>query len=243
MKKFYLIPLISFIIFVSGCKKEENPVAPADDPIASFIIEGSTETSVGIKFINTSKNADSYIWQFGDGTSSNEANPIKTYNTMGSYTVTLTAINSRTGKSHRISQSINIRPSKVFLQRIYLDDFPFVDRNGNAWDLFSGPDVFFAMRDTVPNLYINGSRAVYSDVTPSMLPLWWDFTPELDFPKNLWYKTFFIGVFDMDDTGVELIGETEGFRIADLIASNYATTLYLRSPDLRTKLRLIVRWQ
>jgi PKD repeat protein len=34
----------------------------------------------------------SYYWTFGDGTSSQDANPIKTYETLGLYTVSLTAI-------------------------------------------------------------------------------------------------------------------------------------------------------
>ncbi|MEZ4986947.1 MAG: PKD domain-containing protein [Saprospiraceae bacterium] len=42
---------------------------------------------------NNSSNADSYIWDFGDGSTSNELQPIHTYTAEGTYTVSLTAEN------------------------------------------------------------------------------------------------------------------------------------------------------
>lgn len=48
-----------------------------------------------IQFTNTSTNAVSYQWQFGDGASpSNELNPVHTYLQNGQYTATLTVTNS-----------------------------------------------------------------------------------------------------------------------------------------------------
>jgi gliding motility-associated-like protein len=40
---------------------------------------------------NSSENAISYIWSFGDGTTSNEENPIHNYTTEGEFTITLIA--------------------------------------------------------------------------------------------------------------------------------------------------------
>jgi len=45
-------------------------------------------------FINQSLNATSFIWDFGDGDTSNAASPSHVYDTAGVYTVTLTAIGS-----------------------------------------------------------------------------------------------------------------------------------------------------
>lgn len=48
-----------------------------------------------VEFTNSSSNADSYLWDFGDGTgTSTEENPTYTYASEGVYTVTLTANNS-----------------------------------------------------------------------------------------------------------------------------------------------------
>lgn len=216
---------------------------PIPDPIASFNYGGSMETPAVITFTNTSQNADSYLWDFGDGTTSTETNPSKTYNTKGTYTVKLTAKNTSTGKSNQTSQNLVITPGKVFLQRVIVDEIPFVDENGAGWDLTSGPDVFFSIIDSVGNVIINSSGSRVDDVTPSMLSLAWDFTPELLFEKSSWNKTYFIRVWDWDATGDDLIGTTNGFKITQLINSNYPTTVALQSVDAKTKVRLIFRWQ
>lgn len=60
-------------------------------PIANFtnaLIAKSTSTH---KFSNTSTNSASYIWDFGDGTTSTELAPLHTFTGSGTYTVTLRA--------------------------------------------------------------------------------------------------------------------------------------------------------
>lgn len=49
---------------------------------------------VTIQFINNSTGADSYLWDFGDGTTSTEENPQHEYAVFGRYEVTLTATKS-----------------------------------------------------------------------------------------------------------------------------------------------------
>lgn len=46
-----------------------------------------------VSFTNTSSNATSYMWEFGDGGTSTEVNPSHTYTEDGTYTVTLSATN------------------------------------------------------------------------------------------------------------------------------------------------------
>ncbi|MCF6360909.1 MAG: PKD domain-containing protein [Cyclobacteriaceae bacterium] len=65
-------------------------VTVRNSPVASF-----TSTPVGLKvtFTNTSSNASSYEWNFGDASPlSTETSPIHTFAASGSYTVKLTAI-------------------------------------------------------------------------------------------------------------------------------------------------------
>ncbi len=78
-------------VLVSYDNPADEPDLPGAPPTTSFAyaIEGS---SVG--FNNTSVNADTYSWDFGDGNTSTEENPIHTYANDGNYTVKLTATNA-----------------------------------------------------------------------------------------------------------------------------------------------------
>ena len=69
-----------------------NPPIAGFTPSATVICAGQTVT-----FTNTSTNAISYSWNFGAGatpSTSTAANPTVTYNTLGTYTATLTATNA-----------------------------------------------------------------------------------------------------------------------------------------------------
>lgn len=67
-----------------------NYVTVSDVPTAAFT---TTVNSSDVSFTNTTQNATSYAWDFGDGNQSNEASPHHTYTADGVYTVTLTATN------------------------------------------------------------------------------------------------------------------------------------------------------
>ncbi len=79
----------------SGCKDTFNLATPISvyDPIASFSSTGNTTAclNTSVQFTNNSQNATSYLWDFGDGTTSTDSIPLHTYTTAGTFTVTLTA--------------------------------------------------------------------------------------------------------------------------------------------------------
>lgn len=52
-----------------------------------------TQNLLTATFTNTSTNASTYLWDFGDGMTSTETNPVHTYASPGTYTVTLSATN------------------------------------------------------------------------------------------------------------------------------------------------------
>jgi hypothetical protein len=72
------------------------------DPIADFVIEelGSGEFS----FNNTSENATSYLWNFGDGITSTDINPTHNYTSTGEFTIDL--IVESCGKTATFSQNV-----------------------------------------------------------------------------------------------------------------------------------------
>jgi len=213
------------------------------DPVALFSFTGGNETPATINFQNNSQNANSYLWEFGDNTTSTETNPSKVFNQKGSYIVKLTASNTVNGKSNETSKIITITPGKVFLQRVIVDQIPFTDNNGAGWDLASGPDLYFTIIDSARNV-VYATSSYYNNLTPSGLPVQWDFSPELQFLKSSWNKTYFIDLWDYDvANNDDEIGFTDGFKIIQQINANFPTTVSLQNSNGTIKVRLILRWQ
>ena len=81
-----------------GCftTQQVNNAVTASAPVALFT---SSDTAgcppLQVNFYNSSVGATSYLWLFGDGTTSTLANPSKTYQQLGSYTVTLISTNAQ----------------------------------------------------------------------------------------------------------------------------------------------------
>jgi gliding motility-associated-like protein len=82
-------------------------------PEASFTYSPSNATMIDprIRFTNTSTNAVSYFWTFGDGNTSTLANPVNPYEEDGDYTITLLAENGVC--SSTATQEIRIDPVTV----------------------------------------------------------------------------------------------------------------------------------
>ncbi|QMW03331.1 PKD domain-containing protein [Spirosoma foliorum] len=72
-------------------------------PIADFMW---SETGGTVTFTNTSKNANTYTWDFGDGKTSSEVTPKYAYAKNGKYTVVLTATNQT--NSVKTSKEISV---------------------------------------------------------------------------------------------------------------------------------------
>ena len=63
--------------------------------------DGTVKAPASIQFNNTSRNADTYTWDFGDGQTSQEISPAHRYTRSGDYTVTLRASKGNTSKEHQ----------------------------------------------------------------------------------------------------------------------------------------------
>ena len=73
-----------------GCTEFAQPITVLPKPEASFTFETYWLEAT---FTNASVNADSYLWDFGDGITSTEMSPVHVYAAEGTYTVTLWAFN------------------------------------------------------------------------------------------------------------------------------------------------------
>lgn len=77
-----------------GCQKNHYNLADLPPVVKGFFTVAKTNFDIdeGIRFTNASQNAESYTWDFGDGTKSTEKDPDKTYSVSGTFTVILKAV-------------------------------------------------------------------------------------------------------------------------------------------------------
>jgi hypothetical protein len=98
-----LFALISFI----ACDNSDDDVVTQSELVVKYTyIKDSSPGKV--TFINTTENGDSYMWDFGDNSTSTIQNPVKTYTQTGEYNVKLTAKNSTTGVTSSYTSKVSI---------------------------------------------------------------------------------------------------------------------------------------
>lgn len=77
---------------INGCTDQvTQQVTVAPPPVADFTFDPEFgQSPLLVDFTNNSTDAVSYLWDFGDGDTSTQAEPIHTYQNDGTYTITLT---------------------------------------------------------------------------------------------------------------------------------------------------------
>lgn len=101
-----IIPVLAITVF-TACGDDEEPMGGNENPVASFQYTVNPDNPLEVTFSNFSQNVTTYAWDFGDGNSSSDKDPVHTYAAGGDYTVTLTASNSA-GQSAQRSETISI---------------------------------------------------------------------------------------------------------------------------------------
>jgi PKD repeat protein len=76
-------------------------------PKAQFYTKGLNHScdSLTLAFVNESSAADSFLWQFGDGSISREKSPVHTYRTEGSFNATLVAYGNGCSNTYTVEKS------------------------------------------------------------------------------------------------------------------------------------------
>ena len=80
-----LFPILLFASILLGLSSCAGPKARFTVPVQRLVAPAD------VAFTNNSLNADSYAWDFGDGGTSTEANPVHAYKHSGNFTVVLKA--------------------------------------------------------------------------------------------------------------------------------------------------------
>lgn len=136
--------MVSTIVFMAlSCKNDDADPIPVHG--ANFETEVAT-TGDGKKIIfkNTSANAASAIWLFGDGTQSDELAPTHTYAAPGTYTVELISIGVDG------SAPITSRKSKELV--VTLPPIPLCDVKAESANYIKGGDMESADKWTIQNI-------------------------------------------------------------------------------------------
>ncbi len=142
-RNLFLIAMIALAIgvFFASCKKDTTPATPAitGEALFSFVADGYTVT-----FTNEStvSGTVTYAWDFGDDSTSTKKDPVHTYASKGTYTVTLTVTDAQ-GGTHTVSTDVAVNKKT----RISLTDNSFSD-----WDAVTEDNLIVHFSDTVPNV-------------------------------------------------------------------------------------------
>jgi PKD repeat protein len=234
MKAFVRKPIawsILVLILLSGCGEDPAPL-----PEAGFSFAGDNNFApLKIAFVNDSKNAISYEWDFGDGEKSTEQSPEHLYKTGNNYTVSLKATNSD-GASDIATKTVVVLnvPTKLQLNRLLVTDMPF-----GGWDSDgSGPDVYFRISDDYDNEYFVTSPI--ENVSLTDLPLTFDISAQVN---SLDYN-FRLEIWDNDLIVPEFIGGYFFKARNDMPTdgSPYPEIITFDSPSSQVRLDLIVKW-
>jgi PKD repeat protein len=86
------------------------------NPTANFS-QAQAPTGLEVTFTNTSANATSFLWEFGDGNTSTMNNPVHTYAAPGTYAVKLTSTNP----CSNTSKTVNVTLVSNTAERVGLD--------------------------------------------------------------------------------------------------------------------------
>jgi large repetitive protein len=100
-------------------KGKQFPSFTAKDSVImtlSFVANGTCQNSPTAFFPTVLPNADSLLWDFGDGQTSRGWSPIHTYATAGAFNVSVTAFYR--GQQKTTSQAVNINPFQLQIQLV-----------------------------------------------------------------------------------------------------------------------------
>lgn len=183
-----MLVLAGFLpLFLTSCTEEEfNVPAPSTQADFSFSFETTTDEGSGdihyvVTFNNESLEATGYLWDFGNGNTSTEENPVEIYTAGGVYDVTLTVAPQQELHYNNLEQSERlVLVPTIFREQFedpdLEDDFPpegwkLVDQDGDShnwyWDSFGGEQYIM-------------SDSWLTDTGEALTPDNWIITPRID---------------------------------------------------------------
>lgn len=203
--------LLCIGVLAYSCNKQ-NDIAP----IASFgVTNDGCQATCTVTFNNTSLgNGNAYIWDFGDGATSNETSPQHAYSTPDTYSVKL-KVQNEVGYDE-LTKTVTIAPptnntqfSKCYVGSITITQIPDQRPDGSAWDNgatspYNNADVEMQLYDAANNALQSADNFFY-DLSSDDLPVSTTFLFSNIYMTEL-SNTYRIELYDVDYGSRELVG-------------------------------------
>lgn len=202
MKKTLMFAAIALVAFVGySCKPK------AEAPKAMFEYEVDAENATIVQFTNLSKNAATYMWEFGDGQTSTEVSPKHEYAEDGTYMVKLTAEGE--GGTNSYTEEISLTAPRVT-----------IDGKFNDWDkLEAAADPKLAVAVRPDNYYSDRFALTKVMVTTDEMFMYYSLEFQSDDPDYIYVQQFDICI-DADgnaETGKDRSSYWEGMGMEYLV--------------------------
>jgi len=223
MMRIHKLLLLAYplLLFIAACSEED----PLPLPTVVFTTDPEiVEVGVPVTFVNNSLNASSYEWDFGDGQTSVEVNPMVIYEESGTFTVTLVAF---TEDNQMDSISSDIYVGERVMTAMNINSISFVNFDGEDWDvpLDSADSVKYP--DFIIYLGPQGDfeRAIFTppifDLGPAEMPLGFTLSPGGE-PYILTNETWELTFLDFDGEDINN-PQNDDFEVMQQITFNPVT--------------------
>ena len=138
--------IAAFALFTACEETTDNTTTP--DAVACFNYSPNTELTAGteITFTNCSENATNFAWNFGDGSTSTDENPVHTFETAGEYQVQLVAANETSAdtvsKIIFVESDVN-QPTENFIYDKQTETYYQLETGYSVADLMEGTQPYY----------------------------------------------------------------------------------------------------
>jgi gliding motility-associated-like protein len=159
------------VISLQGCSSVLNvpnyiTVHPA--PIANFILPTDSVSfqDATLLLSNTSVNSNSYLWNFGDGETSTEMNPIHTWDTVGRLCIEL--------KSFGIGGCVDSDTQCIRIYNEFYVYIPntFTPNNDNSNEIFKVSGI--GVKSVQINIFDRWGKQIFRSPVGPLDKIWWD---------------------------------------------------------------------
>lgn len=131
------------------------------NPKSDFIYS-ATQNPREIQFHNQSENAMEYLWDFGDGTTSTEVNPVHTYSENGSFLVRLTTYKCGLEHSKEIQINTTLSVSEIIQSKHQISPNPVRNtlvihhlKENEYWNLYNSKGQLLLQRQILKHLNVS----------------------------------------------------------------------------------------